>query len=207
MASERQIAANRANAKKSTGPRTPEGKARSSLNALVHGLTARRVVLPGEDARHFAAFARAIRADMRPRGPAQALMAGRVIEAAWKLRRAGAAQEAFVASALEHYRQGGLGRGARAVDSAAALLARAVGGDAQAEPFLHLDDHAARCQREMFTALRQLARQKSLEALEARLASEAKNDPRCGGGRSGATVGVDTRYVQARAPGPNASHN
>ena len=39
MASERQIAANRRNAKKSTGPRSADGKARSRRNALRHGLS------------------------------------------------------------------------------------------------------------------------------------------------------------------------
>ena len=41
--------ANRQNAKKSTGPRTPEGKARSSQNALKHGLLARDAVMADED--------------------------------------------------------------------------------------------------------------------------------------------------------------
>ena len=44
------IAANRANARKSTGPRTEAGKARSRANALKHGLTGAGVALPGEDA-------------------------------------------------------------------------------------------------------------------------------------------------------------
>jgi hypothetical protein len=39
MATERQIAANRANAKKSTGPKTAAGKIRSSRNAFRHGLS------------------------------------------------------------------------------------------------------------------------------------------------------------------------
>src|SRR5579864_119933 len=41
--------ANRANSKHSTGPRTPAGKQRSSLNALRHGLTGHTIVLPSED--------------------------------------------------------------------------------------------------------------------------------------------------------------
>lgn len=47
--SEKKLAANRANARRSTGPITPEGKAASRANALVHGLTANVVAVPGED--------------------------------------------------------------------------------------------------------------------------------------------------------------
>ena len=48
MASEKQIAANRANAKRSTGPKTAAGKQKSSRNAFLHGLS--RLVLPGSSA-------------------------------------------------------------------------------------------------------------------------------------------------------------
>ena len=53
MATIKQVNANRQNAKKSTGPRTPEGKRRVSQNAIKHGLSASEVVLPGEDAAEF----------------------------------------------------------------------------------------------------------------------------------------------------------
>src|SRR4030081_2397101 len=53
MATTAQIEANRRNALKSTGPRTPEGKAAVSMNSLCHGLRARTVVLPGENREEF----------------------------------------------------------------------------------------------------------------------------------------------------------
>jgi len=49
MSNDQQIAANRLNAQRSTGPRTPAGKTRVSSNALKHGLTGREVVLPNEN--------------------------------------------------------------------------------------------------------------------------------------------------------------
>ena len=44
--SARKIAANRANAQKSTGPRTPAGKARTSRNSCLHFCSARRHTMP-----------------------------------------------------------------------------------------------------------------------------------------------------------------
>jgi hypothetical protein len=48
--SDARLSANRANAQFSTGPKTPDGKAKSSLNAVKTGLTGRSVLLPSDDA-------------------------------------------------------------------------------------------------------------------------------------------------------------
>ena len=53
MTSEAKLAANRRNALKSAGPKTAEGKARSSANALTHGLTAKHFVAKGESIAEF----------------------------------------------------------------------------------------------------------------------------------------------------------
>ncbi len=59
-ASEAQIRANQANAAKSTGPRTAEGKAASRANSYKHGMTGNGVVMPPDEAeavdRRYAAF-------------------------------------------------------------------------------------------------------------------------------------------------------
>jgi len=66
MPSEAQSAANRANSKKSTGPKTDQGKAASSQNARKHGLSA--LVMPSiaADRRRFKALAKAVREEFAP---------------------------------------------------------------------------------------------------------------------------------------------
>ena len=53
MATEKQLQSNGRNAKRSTGPRSPEGKARSRLNSRKHGLTAKTLIIVGECADDF----------------------------------------------------------------------------------------------------------------------------------------------------------
>ena len=82
-------AASRKNGARSRGPKTPEGKARSSQNALKHGLRAQKyVVLPEEDGAEFAEFEAALMEELAPVGALQAVLARRVAVAAWRLARA-----------------------------------------------------------------------------------------------------------------------
>jgi hypothetical protein len=95
MTSERQKAANQANAGRSTGPKTPGGKAVVRLNALQHGLLARDVVLPGEDADAFEDLWNQVRSDLSPVGPIEELLVDRVVNAIWRLRRLARAETAL----------------------------------------------------------------------------------------------------------------
>ena len=93
--SEKRVAANQQNAKKSTGPRTIDGKERARLNAVTHGLTAQTAVLPGEDPAELEALGKSLMRQLKPRGVVQRMMAERVVSLAWKLRRVGRAEEAI----------------------------------------------------------------------------------------------------------------
>jgi hypothetical protein len=96
VTSERQKAANQANALHSTGPKTPEGKAAVRLNALRHGLLTRDVVLPGEDADAFEDLLNQVRAELSPMGPIEELLVDQVINAMWRLRRLARAETALL---------------------------------------------------------------------------------------------------------------
>ena len=93
--SSRKVAANRANAARSTGPRSDEGKARSAMNAVRHGLAARAALLPGEDPAELERLGAEIEADLRPAGAAERELVGRVVSLSWRLRRVARAEEAL----------------------------------------------------------------------------------------------------------------
>ncbi len=97
MASPAQHAANIANAAFSTGPRTGEGKSASSANALSHGMTSRKVVLPHEDE---AAYLELLDCTLDYYNPADQLertLAIRVAETLWRATRSDRYHDAFLA--------------------------------------------------------------------------------------------------------------
>ena len=115
MTSFRQIEANRANARKSTGPTTKEGKQRSRCNAIRHGLTAETVIGALEDAEDYHAFEQAIIADYDAQSTVERELVRRLAGALWRLRRATTMEtglfeiQADHLSALRRARHGGPG--------------------------------------------------------------------------------------------------
>ena len=88
MTSFKQFQANRANARKSTGPITEEGKQRSRCNAVRHGLTAETVIGALEDAEDYKAFEAAITADYDAQSAVERELVLRLASLLWRLRRA-----------------------------------------------------------------------------------------------------------------------
>jgi hypothetical protein len=89
MASAKQIAANRRNAKHSTGPRTPAGKEITRLNALRHGLTGTaQAFLPDEDPAAFDALRARLRSELAPQSALEEGLVDQIASLLWRIARA-----------------------------------------------------------------------------------------------------------------------
>jgi hypothetical protein len=97
MTSFQQFQANRLNALRSTGPKSNEGKQRSRLNAVRHGLTAETVVGSLEDAEDYKAFEAAVIADYCAETAVARELVLRLASLLWRLRRATAIETDLLA--------------------------------------------------------------------------------------------------------------
>jgi hypothetical protein len=87
MSTPAQIAANQKNAQLSTGPTSPDGKAKSSLNAVKTGLTGRTVLLPGDDAAAYQAHVAGCFAHHQPVGDQEQRLVQSIADTQWRLQR------------------------------------------------------------------------------------------------------------------------
>jgi hypothetical protein len=93
---------NKENAKKSTGPRTAAGKKNSSFNALKHGLTARTVLLPAEDAAALAARQQHLVDAFQPRNSVELAVIEGMAGDMWRSNRSDLALGRRIAFRLRH---------------------------------------------------------------------------------------------------------
>jgi hypothetical protein len=102
VTTEAQVEANRQNAQKSTGPKTPEGKAAVSQNALKHGLFAVQDVLTTENQAEFDLMRDEMLAELAPVGVVESLLARRAVNLAWRLKRAERMQSEAIEDMIEY---------------------------------------------------------------------------------------------------------
>ena len=110
--SAKQLAANRRNAQESTGPRTPEGKRRSSRNALKHGLLSKNVVITAGDGAErpedFRTLLRELQDHFDPRDVIERMLVDRVAAGLWRLRRAQRFEAGAIRESLDECRRADL---------------------------------------------------------------------------------------------------
>jgi hypothetical protein len=107
MATAAQIEANRRNAKKSTGPKTEEGKARVRCNAFKHGLRARAImpVLPQENPRELEERTQQYLSDLQPRSAIELDLIRQAARLAYRIERAERIETAHLAGRVREATQ------------------------------------------------------------------------------------------------------
>ncbi len=106
-----QVEANRMNCRKSTGPKTPEGKSMSRMNAIKYGILSREVVLRGENRgereREFESLYRWYRENLEPVGPLEEMLVERIVTTYWRLHRVVIAERGEIARSVDEAQQQG----------------------------------------------------------------------------------------------------
>src|ERR1700726_3572180 len=117
--SPKQLAANRANAQLSTGPKTEAGKRRSSLNAFRHGLTGQIHIATPEEMNAFRKHCETFREALAPVGVLELELAQDIAEDRWRMKRARALENGIFAQG-HHDHVDEIGSGLAEVDAALA---------------------------------------------------------------------------------------
>ena len=106
MATKAQIEANRRNAKKSTGPRSKEGKEKSAKNAQKHGLFSQKDVIAGENQADYDMLRMELIEEFKPIGPTGNILAERIVSLTWRLMRTERLQNLTLDSMIEKLSRG-----------------------------------------------------------------------------------------------------
>jgi hypothetical protein len=157
MPSPAEYAANRLRAEnnatpKPTSGRTPEGKARSAMNALRHGLTARVVVLPSEDMAAYNAFSKEIVDSLDAQTPVERQFAQTVADNQWRINRIRSIEDGMLG--MGHFETAGDFDCPTSEIHSAMTAARAFRDDSKS--FVNLSIYEQRLHRSMKESLRQL---------------------------------------------------
>src|ERR1700722_2398142 len=145
------------NTNQSTGPRTQEGKQRSAMNALRHGLTGRTVVMPYEDMDQYHIFCRRLFQTLAPETPLEEQYAQTFCDTQWRLNRARSLEDAMLS--LGHSEEAGQIETEHVQVHAVLTAARVFRDDSKS--FLNLSLYEQRLQRTLDKTLRDL---KALQA-------------------------------------------
>ncbi len=150
--SEARLRANRNNAKKSTGPKTEEGKTRSALNATRHGILSQVIHLPEEEMNSYHEFTEAYVASLNAVGMVETQLANSCADLQFRLHRLAAAEHNLFA--IGHDEQGNLWNPGQAESHTALTMAETL--RQAANPLALLTLYESRLNRRFLQTLKQL---------------------------------------------------
>ena len=87
----------------STGPKTVEGKAKSSRNSIKHGIFCKDLLLPGEDEEALRQLRNGMLLSYNPKNEAELMLVDRIIDACWRLHRVRSAESQRLTQAFPQY--------------------------------------------------------------------------------------------------------
>jgi hypothetical protein len=168
--SDKRLAANRTNAKKSKGPVTPHGKCISSRNATRHGVLASVLLIEGESRERFNALLNGIYAEYQPVTPTEISLVNKIAASQWRQQRAWAIETASLTHEIRNQPDT-----PPSVDPAtrAMLAIRAMGDNSHHLDLMSCYEH--RYDRQQYRAIEALNRLR--ERAEAREKKKLPNDP------------------------------
>ncbi len=150
--SDARLRANRANAKKSTGPKTEAGKTRSALNATRHGILSQVIHLPEEELNSYHEFTEQYVSSLNPVGMVETQLANSCADLQFRLHRLAAAEHNLFA--IGHDEQGELWNTGHAESHAALTMAETL--RQAANPLALLTLYESRLNRSFLQTLKQL---------------------------------------------------
>ena len=160
MTTEKQKASNQQNAKHSTGPKTDEGKQRSSQNALKHGIYAIESVIPGEDPADFDKLRDEFGQRYLPDGPYERSLVRQMADTEWRMRRIMRLEADFIKAGVERARKDHyVYDSAQPEPDESLLRGRALQTcTIELQRFARYEDHLSRRQRQAHKALMECRR-------------------------------------------------
>ena len=220
MSTGKQIKANRQNAQKSTGPKTDEGKAAVSQNAVKHGIFAQSVI-KGENEADYEAFHDKMVAEFKPVGPMEILLAERIVSLWWRLERAERIQNQAIdvmierdepsplQKSLQHWMPKDIGPDTRGAGPEL-VLGRAIIKDYSDSRVLdrmmlyerRIENSMIKTMREL--ERRQLIRQYQQQEAEQKLSAQEPNQSRLAPSTAGGSI-TDLKKQTQFVPGQNGA--
>lgn len=164
MPTPKQLAANRANAKKSTGPRTAAGKLASSRNSYKHGLTGLSILRTPEEQAAYEAFESRLLRDLAPANDLEYSFAVRIAAHTWRLEYANCVERTLCVVS-DVFADTEIARAAEATSASDAAVEAALAFQSNEKSIARVSLYMSRIQRSLNQDLDNLRKLQTLRLL------------------------------------------